>query len=262
MDTADLARILTRAAPENRAGPGTLPTGSVSLDILLGGGWRKGAVSELYGPPDSGTTTVALRTIAAVQRACPGQIAVICDSSPGTGSRLPGYAASLGADLDRLVITTRNETLPSDAAVTVIDGFTRNLLLPREDLDSTVLVIPRKPGLVRAAASVRMDRSYGARWTWAELMWPVSPNMPPIPISLGAHPQIQEILQLAISYGLAEVHGKRWYYCGQRKFAGGWHDAVQVLRDDAELREKIISGIAEKTGQDASNWLTSPALCG
>lgn len=260
--------MLTRAAAARAAGPAVLPTGSVSLDILLGGGWGKGSVSELYGPPGSGTTTVALRTIAAAQRANPGDIAVMYDSSPGSGSRLPGYAARLGADLDRLIITGSPDCLPDlprKTVITVIDGLSGARLPPRENLGATVLVIPRESGLIRPATVVRIQRSYGARWAWAELRQPTaSPapgRLPLIPVSLAAHAPIQEILHIALMYGLIEVHGKRWYYCGPRKFAGGWDDAVHILRKDQGFRETIISGIAAKTGLDGSNWLTALALC-
>lgn len=258
MRTEEVIRVLTRAAPDEENAPAVLPTGSVGLDILLGGGWRKGSVSELYGPPDCGTTTVALRTVAAVQQAYPDQAAVIYDSSPGSGSRLPAYAATLGADLDRLVIAANPGFLPArNTAITVVDGHSSSLLPPREDLGETVLVIPAKPGLARSAVSVRMQRSYGARWAWAELDMPGSR---PVPVSLAWNAQLQEILQTAILYGLADVHGKRWYYCGPRKIAGGWHDAVRILQNDAKLRDKIINGIAEKTGLNSANWLDSPAF--
>ena len=266
MDTENLVRMLAGSPPEVPAAPVMLPTGSVSLDILLGGGWRKGAVSELHGHPDCGTTTVALRTAAAVQQAYPGENAVIYDNSPGTGSRLPGYAATLGADLDRLIIARPSGSLPGEAAITIIDGFSGSRLPPRENLGGTVLVIPRNPGLIRSDISLRLQRKHGAPWAWAILERPpvsgTSSRMPSAPICLSANAWFQEILQTALQYGLVEVHGKRWYYCGLRKIAGGWHDAVLALQDSKDLFEKIINGIAEKTGCDGSNWLTSPAMCG
>ena len=263
MDTEDLIGILSRASREPLPRAGTLPTGSVSLDVILGGGWPHGSVSELYGPPDSGTTTVALRSIAAAQKAHPNAVAVMYDGSPDGGARLPDRAAGLGADLDRLIVAGRPEALlalPRETVLTVIDGLSENQLPPREDLGATVLVIPRDRSLARAAARLEMQHKYGSRWAWARLVAPMTAGtpgcLPMVPVSLAGTARIQEILYHAFMYGLVEVSGKRWYYCGQRKFAGSWDDAVTVLQDDSELLAKITSGIAAKTGLNDSNWLT------
>ena len=46
----------------------TSPTGALTLDLALGGGYPKGRVVEIYGPESSGKTTLTLHAIAEVQR--------------------------------------------------------------------------------------------------------------------------------------------------------------------------------------------------
>ncbi|WP_144903093.1 DNA repair and recombination protein RadB [Halobellus captivus] len=55
-----------------------LTTGCRSLDELLGGGFERGTVTQLYGPPAAGKTNLALS--AAVQVAADGGTAVYIDS--------------------------------------------------------------------------------------------------------------------------------------------------------------------------------------
>ena len=46
----------------------TFPSGSLSLDGALGGGFPRGRIIEIYGPESSGKTTLALHAIAEVQK--------------------------------------------------------------------------------------------------------------------------------------------------------------------------------------------------
>lgn len=57
---------------------GLLPSGIPALDALMGGGFQRGALTEVFGGPDSGKTSVGLRLIAQAQKA--GGTGVFIDS--------------------------------------------------------------------------------------------------------------------------------------------------------------------------------------
>ena len=46
----------------------TFSSGSMTLDLALGGGYPRGRVIEIYGPESSGKTTLALHAVAEIQR--------------------------------------------------------------------------------------------------------------------------------------------------------------------------------------------------
>lgn len=78
-----------------------LPTGSPALDEALGvGGWPKERLVEVFGRKGAGKTTLALRSIAAVQAA--GGVAAFIDVVHELD---PGAARALGVDLGHLLVS-------------------------------------------------------------------------------------------------------------------------------------------------------------
>ena len=78
-----------------------IPTGSLSLDIALGGaGIPRGRVSELFGPESSGKTTLALHIIANAQQA--RGVAAFIDAEHALD---PTWAKRLGVDVSSLLIS-------------------------------------------------------------------------------------------------------------------------------------------------------------
>jgi len=81
-----------------------IPTGSLSLDIALGGtGIPRGRVAELFGPESSGKTTLALHVIANAQRA--GGIAAFIDAEHALDTT---WAKRLGVDVSSLLVSQPN----------------------------------------------------------------------------------------------------------------------------------------------------------
>jgi recombination protein RecA len=102
-----------------------IPTGSLSLDIALGGqGLPRGRVIEIFGPESSGKTTLALHVIARAQRA--GGIAAFIDAEHALD---PSWAKKLGVDLETLLVSQ-----PSNGEdVVVIDSVAA--LVPQKELE-------------------------------------------------------------------------------------------------------------------------------
>jgi RecA/RadA recombinase len=84
---------LARAWDDVRA-----PSGRASLDGLLGGGWRRGEISEVVGPRSSGRTSLLVSSLAEAARR--GEVVGLVD----TFDRFdPPTAAAAGLDLDRVL---------------------------------------------------------------------------------------------------------------------------------------------------------------
>jgi recombination protein RecA len=68
----------------------TFSSGSLGLDLALGGGYAKGRIVEIYGPESSGKTTLTLHAIAEIQKA--GGTAAFIDAEHALD---PKYAAKI-----------------------------------------------------------------------------------------------------------------------------------------------------------------------
>jgi RecA/RadA recombinase len=95
------ARRLQREAPplrgeDRRLRP--LATGIVAIDALLGGGFPRGQLSQLYGPASSGRSGLLLALMAQVTRG--GGLVALVDA---LDSLDPASAAASGVDLPRLL---------------------------------------------------------------------------------------------------------------------------------------------------------------
>jgi recombination protein RecA len=119
---------------------GTIPTGSLSLDIALGlGGIPKGRIIEVYGPESSGKTTVALHMVAEVQKS--GGIAGFIDAEHALD---PAYAKKIGVDIDNLYISQPDngeqaleitETMVRSGAVDIVIVDSVAALVPKAEID-------------------------------------------------------------------------------------------------------------------------------
>lgn len=120
-----------------------VPTGFPALDRVLGiGGFPRGALTELFGPPSAGKTTLALQWVASVQEA--GLSAAWIDADRAFD---PAYAAALGVSLERLPLArpesaeqaiemARRLALSGALDALVVDSVAA--LVPQLEIDSVV----------------------------------------------------------------------------------------------------------------------------
>lgn len=75
-----------------------ISTGSISLDIAMGGGWAVGRIHEIYGAEGGGKSTMALLGVAQAQKA--GLTAAYIDAEHSID---PAWAKKLGVDTDKMI---------------------------------------------------------------------------------------------------------------------------------------------------------------
>lgn len=114
-------------------------SGSLALDLALGGGYPKGRIIEIYGPESSGKTTLALHAIAEIQKQ--GGQAAFIDAEHALD---PAYARKIGVDTSNLLISQPDngeqaleicETLVRSGAVDLIVVDSVAALVPQAEID-------------------------------------------------------------------------------------------------------------------------------
>ncbi len=113
----------------------TVPTGSLSLDLALGGGIPRGRVVEIYGPESSGKTTLTLHAIAEVQRQ--GGTAAFIDAEHALD---PAYAKRIGVDTDNLLLSQPDN---GEQALEITETLVRSNAVDIIVVDSVAALVPR-----------------------------------------------------------------------------------------------------------------------
>lgn len=78
-----------------------LSTGSLAVDVALGGGIPKGKIIDIVGKTSSGKTTLALTACATLQKEDPDANIMYIDAEIALD---PSYAAALGVDLNKIIL--------------------------------------------------------------------------------------------------------------------------------------------------------------
>lgn len=111
------------------------PTGSLSLDLALGGGIPKGRIIEVYGPESSGKTTLTLHAIAEVQKT--GGTAAFIDAEHALD---PQYAQRIGVNLDNLLVSQPDN---GEQALEIVETLVRSNAVDLIVVDSVAALVPQ-----------------------------------------------------------------------------------------------------------------------
>lgn len=170
-ELSDLKLKTVLDACEDKYGKGTIMLAGVTtsmgiervslnhsaLDEILGGGIPLGRIIEVYGPPSSGKTSLALDFISAFQRS--GHRSAFIDVEHALD---PAYAAAVDVDIDSLLISQPNSAeqaldimemlVKSDAVglivIDSVDALVPQAVIDGEVGDITVAALPRILGPV------------------------------------------------------------------------------------------------------------------
>jgi recombination protein RecA len=110
-------------------------SGSLAIDLALGGGFPKGRIIEIYGPESSGKTTLTLHAIAEVQKA--GGTAAFIDAEHALD---PQYAKRVGVDTENLFIAQPDN---GEQALEICETLVRSNAVDLVVVDSVAALVPQ-----------------------------------------------------------------------------------------------------------------------
>ncbi|MGC9259263.1 MAG: recombinase RecA [Phycisphaerae bacterium] len=113
-----------------------IPTGSLGLDIALGGkGIPRGRIVEVFGPESSGKTTLCLHVIAEAQKT--GGVAAFVDAEHALD---PTWAKRLGVSLRELLVSQPDT---GEQALEIVELLVRSNAVDVIVVDSVAALIPK-----------------------------------------------------------------------------------------------------------------------
>ncbi|WP_352417826.1 recombinase RecA [Proteiniborus sp.] len=127
---------IMKLGEDSRLNVEAVSTGSLDLDIAIGiGGLPKGRIIEIYGPESSGKTTVALHSIAEVQKS--GGTAAFIDAEHALD---PSYAKNLGVNIEDLIVSQPDT---GEQALEIAEALVRSGAVDVVVVDSVAALVPK-----------------------------------------------------------------------------------------------------------------------
>jgi len=119
----------------NRMSVETVSSGSIAVDIALGGGMPRGRVVEIFGPEGSGKTTLALHTIAEIQKT--GGTAAFVDAEHALD---PIRSQALGVNITDMLVSQPDT---GEQALEIVETLVRSGAVDIVVIDSVAALVPR-----------------------------------------------------------------------------------------------------------------------
>ncbi len=127
---------IMRMGDERVAQIEAIPTGILEVDAALGiGGWPRGRIVEIFGPPSSGKSTLALHTIAEAQK-----MGLVCAYVDVEYALDPVYATALGVDIDNMLISQPDN---AEQVLEVVSRLAKSGHVGVIVVDSVSALVPR-----------------------------------------------------------------------------------------------------------------------
>ncbi len=115
---------------------GSIPTGSISLDMALGiGGVPRGRVIEIFGTASTGKTTLSLHVLANAQKE--GGVGAFIDVENALD---PQYAKRIGVDIESLLISQPDS---GEQALQIVETLVRSGEISVVVIDSVAALAPK-----------------------------------------------------------------------------------------------------------------------
>ncbi|MFA5947448.1 MAG: recombinase RecA [Candidatus Gracilibacteria bacterium] len=126
---------IMRLGDDPKAPIETIPTGSISLDLALGGGVPRGRIIEIYGPESSGKTTLSLHILAEAQKK--GGVCAFVDAEHALD---PEYAKKIGVNIEDLLLSQPDS---GEQALDIVETLVRSNAIDVIVIDSVAALTPR-----------------------------------------------------------------------------------------------------------------------
>ncbi len=127
---------IMRLGEQHHLEVGSIPTGSLALDLALGiGGIPRGRISELFGPESAGKSTLAQHIIAEAQKA--NGMAAYIDVEHALE---PTYARAIGVHVDDMLISQPDT---GEQALEIVEALVRSNAIDVIVIDSVAALVPR-----------------------------------------------------------------------------------------------------------------------
>jgi len=111
------------------------PSGSLSLDLAMGGGVPRGRVIEIFGPESSGKTTLSLHMVSQLQKT--GGQAAFIDAEHALDVM---YARKIGVDVDNLLVSQPDN---GESALEITETLVRSGGVDLIVIDSVAALTPK-----------------------------------------------------------------------------------------------------------------------